>query len=101
MPAHNAHHLPAFRREAAPVRDTAEVDGQSGFVHRCAGRLCSIDAAPCAAAAAAGATIERPLLGAGTKRAVDARLDAASTHLPQRRPEAQSGVIIERFEAAA
>jgi hypothetical protein len=100
--AHDPHHLPAFRREAAAARrDATEVDSQPGFVHRCAGRIRSVDAATDATTTVAGAPIEGSLLSVGPKRAVDARTNAASPHLPQRRLEPQASIIIERLEPAS
>jgi hypothetical protein len=88
MAAHYPHHLPAFRSKSAAMRrDSTEVDRQAGFVHRSPGRLRPIDAAPSPTPPAASAAVERSLLGAGPKRAVDARMNTASPHLSQRRSE--------------
>jgi hypothetical protein len=100
--AHDPHYLPAFRGEAAAARrNTADIYGQPGFVHRGSGRIRSIDAATSAASAVAGASIEGSLLSLGPERAVDARTNAAPPHLTQRRPEPRAGIIIERFEPVA
>jgi hypothetical protein len=100
--AHYPHHLPAFPRETTVARrDTTEVNSQPGFVHRCAGRIRSVDSATGSASTVAGAPIDGSLLSMGPKRAVDARTNAASPHLPQRRFEPQAGIIIERLEPGA
>jgi hypothetical protein len=102
--AHNPYRLPAFWSEAttaATRRDPSDVDGQPGLVHRSARRLCTIDPAPGATTAIAGAPIDGPLLSVGAKRAVHTRPNTAFTHLPHGRVEAHTGIIIERIEAAA
>src|SRR5262245_36748359 len=103
MPAHDAHHLAPFGREAtaASGRHAADVHGQPGLVHRSSGPLGAVNPAPGAATAAAGAPVDGALLGVRAESAVNAWPDAAPAHVPHGGVEPRAGVIVERLDAAA
>src|SRR5262245_42996872 len=104
VPAHDAHHLASFRREAAAAvsgRHAADVHGQPGLVHRGPGPLGAVYPAPGAATAAAGAPIDGALLGLRAESAINTRTDAAPAHVAHGGVEPRAGVIVERIDATA
>src|SRR5262245_10745032 len=105
VPAHDAHHLAPFGREAAapPVsgRPAADVHAQPSLVHRSSRPLGAVNPAPGAAAVAAGAPIDGALLGVRAESAVNAWPDAAPAHIAHGRIEPRASVIVERIDATA
>src|SRR5262249_26449536 len=102
MPAHDPHRLPSLWREtAAALRDPAKVHSQPGLVHRSSRLFGAVDPATGATTATVGASIERLLLGARTKSAVNTRSDAVFAHIAHGRVEPHARVIIKRLETFA